>query len=175
MCCRVVQFYFWLKLCFPLFWGMVIYGNSNRLLMIMSFKQRTEPRIKHADKIEPQNMGLDLLIGYYVCPCWNCVVFLLWSLDWVPKSPIANRPSCRSKWSEGEEACQCFLLYILTCITLINPQGWYLHQMELESGYDFPEVVMTTEGVWDDVTFRHQIFHWLSWVFTMQFSWLNLT
>ena len=76
MCCRVVQFYFWLKLYFSLFWGMVIYGNSNRLLMIMSFKQRTEPRIKHADKIEPQNMGLDLLIGYYVCPCWNCVVFL---------------------------------------------------------------------------------------------------
>ena len=94
--------------------------------MIMSFKQRTEPRIKHADKIEPQNMGLDLLIGYYVCPCWNCVVFLLWSLDWVPKSPIANRPSCRSKWSEGEEACQCFLLYILFCISLINPKGWYL-------------------------------------------------
>ena len=73
MCCRVVQFYFWLKLYIPLFWGMVIYGNSNRLLMIMSFKQRTEPRIKHADKIEPQNMDLDLLIGYYVCPCWNCV------------------------------------------------------------------------------------------------------
>ena len=73
MCCRLVQFYFWLKLYFPLFWGTVIYGNSNRLLMIMSFKQRTEPRIKHADKIELQNMGLDLLIGYYVCPCWNCV------------------------------------------------------------------------------------------------------
>ena len=77
MCCRVVQFYFWVKLHIPLFWGMVIYGNSNRLLMIMSFKQRTEPRIKHADKIEPQNMGLDLLIGCYVCPYWNCVVFLL--------------------------------------------------------------------------------------------------
>ena len=36
---------------------------------------------------------------------------------------VANRPSCRTKRSEREEACQCFLLYILTCITLINPQG----------------------------------------------------
>ena len=72
MCCRV-QFYSWLKVYFPLLWGMVIYDNSNRLLMIMSFKQRTEPRIKHADEIEPQNMGLHLLIGYHVCPCWNCV------------------------------------------------------------------------------------------------------
>ena len=78
---------------------------------------------------------------------------LLAGEGWGEGGWVANRPSCRSKWSEGEEACQCFLLYILTCIKLIIPQGWYLHQMELESGYDFPEVVMTTEGVWDDMTF----------------------
>ena len=35
-------------------------------------------------------------------------------------------PSCRTKWSEWDNACQCFLLYILICISLINPQGWYL-------------------------------------------------
>ena len=29
--------------------------------------------------------------------------------------------------------------------------------MELESGYDFPEVVMTTEGVWDDMTFTQNL------------------
>ena len=92
----------------------------------------TSPRQTPPNRIYIGNLESDLLAGE----------------GWV-----ANRPSCRSKWSEGEEACQCFLLYILTCIKLINPQGLYLHQMELESGYDFPEVVMTTEGVWDDVTF----------------------
>jgi len=45
--------------------------------MIVSFKQRAEPRTKHADKIEPQNMGLDLLTGYHVCPCWNCVTVVI--------------------------------------------------------------------------------------------------
>ena len=35
-------------------------------------------------------------------------------------------PSCRTKWSEWDNACHCFLLYILICISLINPQGWYL-------------------------------------------------
>ena len=35
-------------------------------------------------------------------------------------------PLCRTKWSEWDNACQCFLLSILICISLINPQGWYL-------------------------------------------------
>ena len=39
---------------------------------------------------------------------------------------VANRSSWRTKWSEWDNACQCFLLYILICISLINPQGWYL-------------------------------------------------
>ena len=37
-------------------------------------------------------------------------------------SVAANRPSCRTKWSEWNNACQCFLLYILICISLIHPQ-----------------------------------------------------
>ena len=57
-------------------------GDKNMRLLAFAFTivfvwTGPEPRIKHADKIEPQNMGLDILIGYYVCPCWNCVVFLL--------------------------------------------------------------------------------------------------
>ena len=34
--------------------------------------------------------------------------------------------SCRAKWSKWDNACQCFLLYMLICLSLINPQGWYL-------------------------------------------------
>ena len=34
-------------------------------------------------------------------------------------------PSCRIKLSKWDNACQCFLLYILICTSLINPQGWY--------------------------------------------------
>ena len=45
--------------------------------------------------------------------------FLAGEGGWV----AANRPSCRTKWSEWDDACQCFLLYILICISLINPQG----------------------------------------------------
>ena len=39
---------------------------------------------------------------------------------------VAKRPSRRTKWSERDNTCQCFLLYIPICISSINPQGWYL-------------------------------------------------
>ena len=39
---------------------------------------------------------------------------------------VAKRPWCRTKWSEWDEACRCFILYILICISLTNRQGWYL-------------------------------------------------
>ena len=39
---------------------------------------------------------------------------------------VAKRPSCRTQWSESDKACQCFLFNILICISLINPQGWFL-------------------------------------------------
>ena len=34
---------------------------------------------------------------------------------------VAKRPSCRTKWSEWDNACQCSII-ILICISLINPQ-----------------------------------------------------
>ena len=51
----------------------------------------------------------------------------------LPKQPLLElsppvrvgrqSPSCPTKWSEWDNVCQCFLLYILICISLINPQG----------------------------------------------------
>ena len=35
-------------------------------------------------------------------------------------------PSCGTKWSEWNKACQFFLIYILFCISLVDPKGWYL-------------------------------------------------
>ena len=45
----VVQFYPWLKFCFPLFLGRVMHDND----MIMSLKQK---KLKTKDKIEPQHI-----------------------------------------------------------------------------------------------------------------------
>ena len=39
---------------------------------------------------------------------------------------VAKSSSCPTRWSEWDNACHCFLLYILICISSINPQGWYL-------------------------------------------------
>ena len=44
-------------------------------------------------------------------------------------------PSCRTKWSEWNNACQCFLLYILICISLTNPRKnkSFWHQSEVRT------------------------------------------
>ena len=52
---------------------------------------------------------------------WSGTLITRWG-GWVGR----QSPSCRTKWSEWDHACQCFLLYILICISLINSQGWYL-------------------------------------------------
>ena len=47
-----------------------------------------------------------------------------YSLGRVGRSPIIFVTD-KVKWM-GHSACQCFLSYILICISLISPQGWYL-------------------------------------------------